>query len=154
MSPYQAVITDNMCVCRSAKTGTYLSTHMPLTDIGWGIIYPPMVHDEHPDILAYDKLAGISDIVMGEQPEPDDPDAEERRKRQLTHVKREEAELRDGRANPTQASASTQRECRGRRQKHTRRRSRGRPAEDGPPLNLYNVRLYPLPYTNMQSNLF
>jgi hypothetical protein len=63
-----------------------------------GIIYPLIVHDEHPDIQAYDKLVGISDIVMGEQKEPDDPDAEERRKRQLAHVKREEeAELGDGR---------------------------------------------------------
>ena len=56
------------------------------------------MHDEHPDIQAYNKSVSISDIVMGEQKEPDDPDAEEQRKRQLTHVKREEeVELRGSR---------------------------------------------------------
>ena len=40
--------------------------------------------------LAYDRLAGLDDIVMGEQKEPVDPAEQARRKRQLVHVKQEE----------------------------------------------------------------
>ena len=67
-----------------------LGAHMPCTGLGWGIIYPLIVHDKHPDIEAYDKLVGIDDIVMGDEQEPVDPGAEARRKRQLAHVKQEE----------------------------------------------------------------
>ena len=85
-------------MCVQIRADWNLAAHMPLTGLGWGIIYPLIVHDKHPDIEAYDKLVGIDDIVMGEQKEPDDPDAEERMKRQLARVKREEeAELGDGR---------------------------------------------------------
>jgi len=74
-----------------------LAAHMPHTGLGWGIIYPLIVHDKHPDIEAYDKLVGIDDIVMGDEQEPVDPGAEARRKRQLAHVKQEENEADEAR---------------------------------------------------------
>ena len=71
---------------------------MLLTDIGWGIIYLLIVHDEHLDIKAYDKAVSISDIIMGDQKDPVNPTEQEQKKRQLVHVKwEEEVELGDGR---------------------------------------------------------
>ena len=87
-------------MCVQIRADWNLAAHMPLTGLGWGIIYPMIVHDKHPDIEAYDKLVGIDDIVMGDEQEPVDPGAEARRKRQLAHVKQEEKEkeeLGDGR---------------------------------------------------------
>ena len=83
-------------MCVQIRADWDLSAHMPLTDIGWGIIYPLVVHDEHPDIKAYDKAVSISDIVMGDQKDPVDPAEQERKKRQLAHVKREEEEAEPG----------------------------------------------------------
>ena len=77
-------------MCVQIRADWNLAAHMPLTGLGWGIIYPLIVHDKHPDIEAYDKLVGIDDIVMGDEQEPVDPGAEARRKRQLAHVKQEE----------------------------------------------------------------
>ena len=77
-------------MCVQIRADWNLAAHMPLTGLGWGIIYPLIVHDKHPDIEAYDKLVGIDDIVMGDEHEPVDPSAEARRKRQLAHVKQEE----------------------------------------------------------------
>jgi hypothetical protein len=70
---------------------------MPCTGLGWGIIYPLIVHDKHPDIEAYDKLVGIDDIVMGDEHAPVEPGAEARKKRQLAHVKQEEKEADEAR---------------------------------------------------------
>ena len=77
-------------MCVQIRADWNLGAHMPCTGLGWGIIYPLIVHDKHPDIEAYDKLVGIDDIVMGDEQEPVDPGAEARRKRQLAHVKQEE----------------------------------------------------------------
>ena len=77
-------------MCVQIRADWNLAAHMPCTGLGWGIIYPLIVHDKHPDIEAYDKLVGIDDIVMGDEQEPVDPGAEARRKRQLAHVKQEE----------------------------------------------------------------
>ena len=77
-------------MCVQIRADWNLAAHMPLTGLGWGIIYPLIVHDKHPDIEAYDKLVGIDDIVMGDEHEPVDPGAEARKKRQLAHVKQEE----------------------------------------------------------------
>jgi hypothetical protein len=77
-------------VCVQIRADWNLAAHMPCTGLGWGIIYPLIVHDKHPDIEAYDKLVGIDDIVMGDEQESVDPGAEARRKRQLAHVKQEE----------------------------------------------------------------
>ena len=74
-----------------------LSANMPLTDIGWGIIYPLIVYNEHLDIKVYDKAVSISDIVMGDQKDPVDPAEQERKKRQLAHVKQEEKEADEAR---------------------------------------------------------
>ena len=84
-------------MCVQIRKDWDLSAHMPLTDLGWGITYPLIVHDKHPDIEAYDKLVGIDDIVMGDEQEPVDPGAEARRKRQLAHVKQEEQEIEEAR---------------------------------------------------------
>ena len=77
-------------MCVQIRADWNLAAHMPCTGLGWGIIYPLIVHDKHPDIEAYDKLVGIDDIVMGDEQEPVDPGAEARRRRQLAHVKQEE----------------------------------------------------------------
>ena len=79
-------------MCVQIRADWNLGAHMPCTGLGWGIIYPLIVHDKHPDIEAYDKLVGIDDIVMGDEQEPVDPGAEARRKRQLAHVKQEEGQ--------------------------------------------------------------
>ena len=77
-------------MCVQIRADWNLAAHMPFTGLGWGIIYPLIVHDKHPDIEAYDKLVGIDDIVMGDEHAPVDPGAEARKKRQLAHVKQEE----------------------------------------------------------------
>ena len=82
-------------MCVQIRADWNLGAHMPCTGLGWGIIYPLIVHDKHPDIEAYDKLVGIDDIVMREEQEPVDPREEERRKRQLAHVKQEEKDTDD-----------------------------------------------------------
>ena len=84
-------------MCVQIRADWNLGAHMPCTGLGWGIIYPLIVHDKHPDIEAYDKLVGIDDIVMGDEQEPVDPGAEARRKRQLAHVKQEEKEADEAR---------------------------------------------------------
>ena len=84
-------------MCVQIRADWNLGAHMPCTGLGWGIIYPLIVHDKHPDIEAYDKLVGIDDIVMGDEQEPVDPGAEARRKRQLAHVKQEEQEIEEAR---------------------------------------------------------
>ena len=84
-------------MCVQIREDWNLAAHMPLTGLGWGIIYPLIVHDKHPDIEAYNKLVGIDDIVMGDEQEPVDPGAEARRKRQLAHVKQEEQEIEEAR---------------------------------------------------------
>ena len=87
-------------MCVQIRKDWDLAAHMPLTDAGWGIIYPLIVHDEHPDVLAYDRSVGLDDIIMGEQKEPVDPAAQARRKRQLAHVKQEEEETEDEQLGP------------------------------------------------------
>ena len=84
-------------MCVQIRADWNLAVHMPCAGLGWGIIYPLIVHDKHPDIEAYDKLVGIDDIVMGDEQEPVDPGAEARRKRQLAHVKQEEKEADEAR---------------------------------------------------------
>ena len=87
-------------MCVQIRKDWDLAAHMPLTEAGWGIIYPLIVHDEHPDVLEYDRAVGLDDIVMGDQKEPVDPAAQQRRKRQLAQVKREEAETDDEKIGP------------------------------------------------------
>ena len=77
-----------------------LTTDMPLTGAGWGIIYLLIVHDEHPDTYEHDKQVGLDDIVVGEKKERVDPAAQEQRKRRLERVKREEGEMDDERVGP------------------------------------------------------
>ena len=60
-------------MCVQIRADWNLAAHMPCTGLGWGIIYPLIVHDKHPDIEAYDKLVGIDDIVMGDEQEPSTP---------------------------------------------------------------------------------
>ena len=67
-----------------------MAADMPLTEAGWGIIYPLCVHDEHPDLADYDRQVGLADIVTGESSEPLDPATQQRRRAQLARVKREE----------------------------------------------------------------
>ena len=84
-------------MCVQIRADWNLAAHMPLTGLGWGITYPLIVHDKHPDIEAYDKLVGIDDIVMGDEHAPVEPGAEARKKRQLAHVKQEEKEADEAR---------------------------------------------------------
>ncbi len=84
-------------MCVQIRADWNLGAHMPCTGLGWGIIYPLIVHDKHPDIEAYDKLVGIDDIVMGDEHAPVEPGAEARKKRQLAHVKQEEKEADEAR---------------------------------------------------------
>ena len=67
-----------------------MAADMPLTEAGWGIIYPLCVHDEHPDLADYDRQVGLADIVTGESSEPLDAAAQKRRREQLAKVKRED----------------------------------------------------------------
>ena len=67
-----------------------MAADMPLTEAGWGIIYPLCVHDAHPDLADYDRHMGLADIVTGESSEPLDAAAQKRRREQLAEVKRED----------------------------------------------------------------
>ena len=80
-----------MCLCVQLHRDWQLAADMPLTEAGWGIIYPLCVHDEHPDLADYDRQVGLADIVTGESSEPVDPAAQQRRRTQLTKVKRKRA---------------------------------------------------------------
>ena len=79
-----------MCLCVQLHRDWQLAADMPLTEAGWGIIYPLCVHDAHPDIADYDKHMGLADIVTGESSEPLDAAAQKRRREQLAKVKRED----------------------------------------------------------------
>ena len=112
-------------MCVQIRADWNLGAHMPCTGLGWGIIYPLIVHDKHPDIEAYDKLVGIDDIVMGDEHAPVDPGAEARKKRQLAHVKQEEKDTDDEKVGP-----ETNKGIYPRPQEATR----GEEGEEGPPL--------------------
>ena len=57
---------------------------------GYGIIYPLVVHDEHPDLHEYDRAVGLDEIVTGESNEPVDAASVARKKKHLKRVKQEE----------------------------------------------------------------
>ena len=86
-------------MCVQIRQEWDLAADMPLTRAGWGIIYPLIVHDEHPDVHEYDKAFGPDEIVVGERKEPVDAAAAQRNKKLLKRVKRED-EADDERGGP------------------------------------------------------
>ena len=58
----------------------------------WGIIYPLVVHGEHPNLHEYDKAVGLDEIVVGEGQEHVDNATAKKKAKVLRRVKREERE--------------------------------------------------------------
>ena len=66
---------------------------------GWGIVYPLVVHDRHPQLDEYDKLLGLDDLVVGEEKEPIDKKKAEANAKTLRRVKSED-EKRSAETDP------------------------------------------------------
>ena len=57
---------------------------------GWGIIYPLIVRDKHPDLQEYDKAVGLDGMVVGEVEEGVNEAEAQRKAKMPKRVKREQ----------------------------------------------------------------
>ena len=90
-----------MCVQLHKDWDLAADMHKP----GWGVIYPLIVHNKHPDLQEYNKAVGLDDMVSGKEKEDADETEARRKAKVLKRVRHKEQQ--DDEAGSTEMNPRT-----------------------------------------------